>query len=172
MAKKNQDELLKEMMKRPIPKKKVSIVHLQMVREKRTLYGMKRFTTPSDAVEVVRPLLDMADREMVLVLSLNNRLQPQAVEIAAVGGINHCNVDIPNLFKHALLNNALSIVCFHNHPSGDPEPSREDKMLTRKIMEAGNILGISLIDHIIVGEYEFFSFREHNLLNGEPNQCA
>lgn len=73
------------MTKRPIPKKKVGIVHLQIVKESRVLYGMRRFTNPQEAVDMVKPLLRKADREMVLALSLNTKLEPQAVEIVAVG---------------------------------------------------------------------------------------
>lgn len=161
MVKKNQDELLKEMMRRPIPKKKVGIIRLQMVKENRTLYGMKRFSQPKDAVDTVTPLLAMSDREIMLVMSLNTKLEPLAVEIVAVGSLNVCSVDSRDIFKHAVLNNAAFIVSFHNHPSGDPEPSRQDKQITIRLEKAGEILGISLIDHIIIGDYGFYSFREH-----------
>lgn len=110
---------------------------------------------------MVWPLLRKADREMVLALSLNTKLEPQALEVVAVGGLNSCVVDVKNIFKHSILNNAAYVVCIHNHPTGDPEPSREDVLLTQKISTAGKILGLPLIDHIIVGEYGFYSFREH-----------
>lgn len=133
MRKRTQEERILDMIKRPVPRKRVGIVHLEMVRESRTLYGMKRFQNPREAAEMVRPLCEKADREMVLVLSLNGRLEPQAVEIAAVGGISSCSVDIRSLFKHALLNNAEFVICVHNHPSGDPGPSREDEEITGRI---------------------------------------
>ena len=107
---------------------------------------MKRFSQPWEAVELVRPLFDMADREMVVVMSLSTKLD-LALEVAAVGGINACSVDIRDIFKHSLLNNAAYVVCFHNHPSGDPEPSQEDKLLTKRIEDSGRLLGIPLIDH-------------------------
>lgn len=92
MDRKSNDEIVEGMMRRPIPKKKVGIVHLQMVREGRALYGMTRFTDPGMAAEMVWPLFEMADREMALVLSLNTKLEPQALEIAAVGGLNACSI--------------------------------------------------------------------------------
>ena len=105
---------------------------------------------------------------MVLVLSLNGRLEPQAVEIAAVGGISSCSVDIRSLFKHALLNNAEFVICVHNHPSGDPGPSREDEEITGRIRSAGALLGIELVDHIILGEGDaYYSFRDHGWLCGD-----
>lgn len=129
------------MTKRPIPKKKVGIVHLQIVKESRVLYGMRRFTNPQEAVDMVKPLLRKADREMVLALSLNTKLEPQAVEIVAVGGLNNCIVDVQNIFKYSILNNAAFVVCIHNHPSGDPEPSREAWLRLRKTGIGGSDVG-------------------------------
>ncbi|EXG84520.1 DNA repair protein [Clostridium sp. ASBs410] len=162
MVKKNQDEVLREVMKRPVLKKRVGIIRLQMVRESRSLYGMKRFSEPN--VETVMPLLEIADREIVLVMSLNTKLEPLAVEIVAVGALNFCYVDGRDIFKHAVLSNAAFITCFHNHASGTPEPSVQDKQITRRLEKAGGILGIPLIDHIIIGEYGFYSFREHGYI--------
>ena len=156
-----QKEQLESMMKRPIPKKRVEVIRLRMVREGRMLYGMYRFSKLEEAVDMVRPLFAMADREMMLVMSLNTRLEPLAVEIAAVGGLNACSVDSRDIFKHTVLNNAAFIVCFHNHPAGDPEPSQQDRQITARLEKAGRILGIPLIDHIIIGDYGFYSFREH-----------
>ena len=162
MNQKSKNEIIEDMMRRPIPRKKVGLVRLQMVKEGRTLYGMHRFTDPAQAAEMVRPLFDMADREMVLVLSLNTILEPMALEIAVVGGLNSCTIDCRDIFKHAVLNNAAFIMCFHNHPSGNPQPSEEDRRLTVRIEESGRILGISLLDHIIVGEdLKYYSFKEH-----------
>ena len=113
---------------------------------------------------MVRPLCEKADREMVLVLSLNGRLEPQAVEIAAVGGISSCNVDIRSLFKHALLNNAEFVICVHNHPSGDPEPSEADVETTVRLMEAGAILGIPVLDHIVIGDGNYVSMKARGMI--------
>ncbi|MCC2819746.1 JAB domain-containing protein [Lachnoclostridium pacaense] len=167
-----QKEQMEGMMKRPIPKKKIGIIRLRMVKES-SLYGMKRFSQPWEAVELVRPLFDMADREMVVVMSLSTKLEPLALEVAAVGGINACSVDVRDIFKHSLLNNVAYVVCFHNHPSGDPEPSQEDKLLTKRIEDSGRLLGIPLIDHIIVGESGFYSFRQNGLIHStEPDNAA
>ena len=164
MRKRTQEERILDMIKRPVPRKRVGIVHLEMVRESRTLYGMKRFQNPREAAEMVRPLCEKADREMVLVLSLNGRLEPQAVEIAAVGGISSCNVDIRSLFKHALLNNAEFVICIHNHPSGDPEPSEADVETTVRLMEAGAILGIPVLDHIVIGDGNYVSMKARGMI--------
>lgn len=159
---------IREMMKHPAPGKKVGIVHLHMVREERGLYGMRRFTSPREIAGMVRPLLMMSDREMMVVLSLSAKMEPLALEIAAVGGVDSCCVDIKSIFKHALLSNAVNIVCVHNHPSGDPYPSREDYQITRRIRKAGRLLGISLADHIIIGGGAYYSFQEQGILT-PPN---
>lgn len=146
-----QEERIRGMMERPIPKKKIGIVHLEMIKERRTLYGMERFSNPREAAEMVRPLFERADRELLLVLSLDNKLAPMALEIAAVGGLNSCCVDIRSIFKHAIVNNGAYVICFHNHPSGDCSPSGEDRRITQRIAESGRLLGIPLVDHIIIG---------------------
>lgn len=159
MRRKSQREELDDMMVRPIPKKKIGIVHLEMVKESRSLYGTSRFHSAEELVKMIRPLYERAHREMVLVLALNTQLEIQALEIAAVGTLNACYVDMREIFKLAIISNSAHIVCMHNHPSGDSEPSYEDKKLTERLKHAGTILGVSLVDHIIVGESGFYSFR-------------
>ena len=144
--------------------KKVSIVKLQMVKESQALYGMNRFTSPEDAVETVRPMFDLCDREVLVVLSVDTKCTPLAAEIVAIGGLDACITDPRTIYKHALLNNAAGIFCFHNHPSGEPEPSDADKVVTQRLYEAGRVLGVRLIDHIVFGEDTFFSFRQHDML--------
>ena len=167
MQKVSQKAVLDDMMARPIPRKKIGIVHLEMVRESRCLYGMKRFRTSTEVAEMVRPLFDKAHRERVAVLTLSTKLEVQALEIAMVGGLNCCYVDMKELFKLAIVNNSSYIICIHNHPSGYAKPSREDELLTDRLWEAGRILGISLLDHIILGEYGYYSFRENGKIPSE-----
>ena len=150
-----------ELMREAAPGRKVGIVHLCVVREERSLYGMGRLRSPGDSVEIVRPLLEASDREMLVVLSLTTKMEPLALEIVAVGGIRGCCVDIGNIFKHSLLNNAAGVMCFHNHPSGDPSPSGHDYQFTRLVKRAGRLLGIELVDHVIIGREGFYSFKEH-----------
>lgn len=102
----------------------VSIVRLQMVKESRHLYGMGTVSEPREAARMVRPLFEGADRELLVVLSMDQRNKPVAAEVVAVGGLNQCVVDIRNLFKHAILANAAGIFLFHSHPSGEAVPSR------------------------------------------------
>ena len=173
MKEKTQKEQMEDLVKRPIPRKRVGIIHLNMVRDGHCLYGFRRLRDARSAADMVRPIVRQADREMVLVLSLNTQLEPLAVEIAAVGGLSSCYVDIRNIFKHAVLNNAAYISCFHNHLSGHIQPSREDRLLTARIRESGRLLGIPLLDHIIIGECDYYSFRESgDLADDLPDEAA
>jgi DNA repair protein RadC len=101
---------------------------------------------------------------MMMVMSLDSAMTPIALEIVAVGGLSSCGIDPRDLFKHAILSNASKIICFHNHPSGEPKPSREDSLITGRIKEAGVLLGIELLDHIVIGsEGRYVSFREERI---------
>ena len=156
-----EESISAKMIRNPTAGSWVGIIHLEMVREERSLYGMKQFKNAGEAVETVRPLFYRNDREMVVVVSVDAKSVPIAAEIVAVGGIDSCMIDIRNLFKHAIICNASSIICFHNHPSGVPEPSEDDRAITRRISEAGKLLGIPLLDHIIVGDGIYYSLEEH-----------
>lgn len=172
MKKNSKQNELENIANRPMVNKPVGIIQLKMVRESRSLYGTDTFTSPAKAVELVKPLFINTDREMVAVMSLTGKMEALAVEIVAIGGLDACYIDIRNIFKHSLLNNAACILCFHNHPSGDPMPSKEDYQITRRIKEAGEILGVCLADHIIIGDGQYFSFKEHGELDGKPPETA
>ena len=156
---------IKSMMERPIPKKKIGIIRLKVEKEQKSRWGMKRFRSPKEAVEAVSSMFAYSDREIVAVLSFNSKMEPMAAEIVAVGGLNASYVDVKNVFKFAILNQAAYVMCFHNHPSGDPEASPDDEKLTARLTEAGELLGIPLADHIILGDGSFYSFREHKWMD-------
>lgn len=145
--------------------KRINIISLKMVRESSILYDIRRLTTPSDAAGLGRQFLEDLDREQVLVCCLDNKKQPVSINVVSIGTINCSEVHPREVFKTAVLSNAASIILFHNHPSGDPEPSPEDINITERIKEAGKILGIELLDHIVIGtEGSFCSLRERSLL--------
>jgi DNA repair protein RadC len=159
-----QEEKVIGMMKQPIPKKRVGIIKLKMIREGTAVYGTERFHEAKEAADMVRPLFEYSDREMMMVMSLDSAMTPNALESVAVGGLSSCGIDPRDLFKHAILSNASKIICFHNHPSGEPKPSREDSLITGRIKEAGVLLGIELLDHIVIGsEGRYVSFREERI---------
>jgi DNA repair protein RadC len=87
------------------------------------------------------------------------------MHIVSVGTLSGAFVHPREVFKAAILGNAAAIILFHNHPSGDPDPSREDRELTLRLIQAGRILGIDVLDHVILGdEGRYYSFKEHGVL--------
>lgn len=124
-------------------------------------------TCPQDVTELLINHCNILDSpvEQFIVIYLNNKNKVTGTEVVSKGGIASTHAEPRNVFMGAILQNAVSIIAAHNHPSGDPTPSEEDKRLTRRIREAGEILGIRLLDHIVVGdENNYFSFKEGGYL--------
>ena len=150
----------------PLPKnsKYVQRVTVRLVREPGNppLTEARRIRQTEDAFRIFRAHYpeDLA-REQFSVLALNTRNKPLSHEVLSTGSLNGSLVHPREVFLHAILQNAAAIVVAHNHPSGDPNPSREDRQLTRRLAEAGRILGIDLLDHIILSHGpHFYSFKE------------
>jgi DNA repair protein RadC len=122
-------------------------------------------TTPEDVYELVKDELANADRERFLSILLSTRNMVIGIETVGIGTINTCMVTARELFKSALLANAHSVILCHNHPSGDLTPSDDDIALTRRISDVGDIMGITVLDHLIVGRDGFKSLKQMNLIN-------
>jgi len=105
-----------------------------------------------------------ARKEHFLVLCLNARRQLLRIETVSVGTLSASLVHPREVFAPAISNGAAAVVVVHNHPSGDPSPSAEDRESTRRLQRAGELMGIPVADHVIVSESSFFSFRESGLL--------
>ncbi len=112
----------------------------------------------------VKKLGNSGPREQFSVLAVNTRNKPLSHEVVSTGSLNGSLVHPREVFLHAVLQSAAAIVVCHNHPSGDPVPSREDRELTRRLAEAGSVLGISLLDHVILGHGRYWSFKEQGEL--------
>ncbi len=140
----------------------VQLVRLYAVKEKELPYGKKELNDSAKVVELSRQILKNQDREYILAIAMDARTKPVAVEIVAIGTVNQAVIEPRDLFKHAIISNAAGVVMVHNHPSGNPSPSEEDYKITAKINDAGRLLGIPLLDHIIVGDDSYFSFKENN----------
>ena len=104
-------------------------------------------------------------REQLLLAMFDTRNRLLADQVLSVGTVNASLVSPREIFQRALQSRAVHIVLLHNHPGGDPAPSREDIRVTERIREAGELLGIMLTDHIIIGDNRYFSFREMEILN-------
>jgi DNA repair protein RadC len=121
-------------------------------------------TTPTEAYEYLAPALQVLRREVFHVLCLNTRNTLLLDARVAEGSVSSCPVDPREVFSTALAAGASAIIVAHNHPSGDPSPSAEDIALTNQLAEAGRILHIRLLDHIVVGDGIFVSFKDRGLL--------
>ncbi len=140
------------------------VIRLQMVKEKIEYYGSKKVRSPADVEEVVRTFIGPADREVFLALNLSTANYINSIHIVSIGSLNQSVVHPRECFKAAMLSNSDSVVLAHNHPSGEVTPSAEDKMITTKLVECGQLLNIRVLDHVIVGEKGYFSFQENALL--------
>ena len=105
------------------------------------------------------------DREAIVVLNLNVKGKPINASITSLGTLNSSIAHPREVFKVAMLSNASKIICFHNHPSGNLKCSKEDENITNRLKECGEILGIELVDHIIIGDNDtYFSFKENCMM--------
>lgn len=119
---------------------------------------------PDDVVALVGRKLSREKRENFLVLLLNARHEVMFVETVSVGSLNASIVHPREVFRPAVVQSAASVVLVHNHPSGDPEPSEEDLSITKRLVEVGDLLGIGVLDHVVVGSRGVVSFRSRQLL--------
>lgn len=120
--------------------------------------------SPDDAASIVMEEMRHLDREHFVALLLNVKNQLIARELISIGTLNSSSVHPRELFKPAIRRSAASIILVHNHPSGDPEPSREDREVTKRLMEAGKIIGIEVLDHLVIGDNKFVSLKAKGLM--------
>ena len=147
------------------PAKRINIVSIKMVKEGSFLYDVRQISSPSEAAGLGRLFLEDCDREQVVVCCLDTKNHPISLNVVSIGCLNSSLIHPREIFKTSILSNAAGILLFHNHPSGDPEPSQEDINITTRIKEAGKIIGIELLDHIIIGsEGAFCSLKGKGLL--------
>lgn len=142
----------------------LTVVRLQVVKEEVEYYGSKKVQSPKDLEEVVRKFIGNADREVFLAVNLSSANKINSIHVVSIGSLNQSLVHPRECFKAALLCNAQAVVFAHNHPSGEVIPSLEDKQLTAGLKQAGQLLGIKVLDHVIVGDKGYFSFQENNIL--------
>ncbi|NPV73346.1 MAG: JAB domain-containing protein [Pelotomaculum sp.] len=130
--------------------KRIDIVSIKMVKESSVLYAERKIKQPEDAVALLRNFLEDADRENFVVVCLNTKNEPTAIHTVSVGTLNSNQVHPREVFKAAILANASCVILSHNHPSGDPSPSNEDIEVTKRLKEAGRIIGVDILDHIVI----------------------
>ena len=146
------------------PAKRINIVSIKMVKESSFLYQTRTISSPKDAYEMIKEQLEGLDREQFIIACLNTKNEPTNISVVSVGTLNKAIVHPREVFKTAILSNAASIMAFHNHPSGETTPSQQDIQLTNRLYEVGELLGIKLLDHLIIGDRTFTSLKEKGYL--------
>ncbi|WP_278475800.1 RadC family protein [Turicibacter sanguinis] len=144
--------------------KRINIVSIKMVKESSFLYQTRQILSPNDAYEMIKDQLQDLDREQFIIACLNTKNEPTNISVVSLGSLNKAIVHPREVFKTAILSNAASIMAFHNHPSGDTTPSQQDIQLTHRLVEAGELLGIKLLDHLVIGDETFISLKETGYL--------
>lgn len=143
------------------------------LQEGHPLYSDTPLSSPQAAIDVMRREMAQFDREYLCVVNLNTKLKPINFNIVSVGELSQSIAAIPNIMKSGILSNSAALMLLHNHPSGDPTPSQEDLVTTRKVIEAGKLMGIPCMDHIVVGgNGRYCSMREENLVDFSNNTIS
>jgi len=125
-----------------------------------------KITNPQEAADILMPLLANRTQEYLMVLLMDTKNQEIDVVEVYHGSLNSTQVRIGEIFKPAIQQNADSIIVFHNHPSGDPSPSSEDISITKAMIDAGKLINICVLDHIIIGTpNKFKSLKESGLIS-------
>ena len=139
---------------------KLEQVAIRMV-EQPPLYSKEPMNNPDAAIRVMNEFLSQVDRELFCIVNLQADLTPINMNIVSVGSLNEALINPREIFKSAILSNAHSMMLIHNHPSGNLTPSTSDIQTTARMQELGELMGISLVDHIITGRNgNYYSFRD------------
>lgn len=120
--------------------------------------------SPEDAAALVVPRLEGRDREHCLLVTLDVRHRLLGVSTVSVGSVNHTFMGPREIFRDALAAGASAVFLAHNHPSGDPAPSPDDRQITRRLAQAGAMLGVDLLDHLVVGDPDWVSLARLGVL--------
>ncbi len=131
---------------------------------KTSLPSLQEFQSSSVIAEYYMEDMRHLEKEHFVVLLLNTKCRLLHKSVLSVGTINYTCVSTREIFKEALSYGAVYIILLHNHPSGDPTPSKDDIVTTKRIIEAGNLIGIPMLDHIIIGDHCYVSFKEKKLI--------
>ena len=139
---------------------------LELSKRLMILPSAKRVTirTPKDVAALVMGDMRYLDKEYFRALLLNTKNQVLSIETISIGTLDSSMVHPRELFKIAVKKSAAALILVHNHPSGDPTPSKDDINITKRIVKSGEILGISVLDHVIIGNNKFVSLKTEGLI--------
>ncbi|AKB32451.1 DNA repair protein RadC [Methanosarcina siciliae HI350] len=124
----------------------------------------RKICSPRDVYSLMYPRMREQKKEKFITLYLDTKNQILKEEVVSIGSLNASIVHPREVFKSALLESSASVIMVHNHPSGDPSPSREDIMVTEKLVEGGKLLGIDILDHIIIGDGRYVSLKDEGFV--------
>ncbi|WP_048130319.1 MULTISPECIES: DNA repair protein RadC [unclassified Methanosarcina] len=124
----------------------------------------RKICSPKDVYTLMYPKMREQKKEKFITLYLDTKNQILKEEVVSIGSLNASIVHPREVFKLALLESSASVIMVHNHPSGDPSPSREDIMVTEKLVEGGKLLGIDILDHIIIGDGRYVSLKDEGFV--------
>ena len=145
-----------------------SLYNLRLIKEKEFVYNAKLdIASPQDVYDCVVKLfeLDKYTEEKFIIITLNTKLEIVGAFDVSTGDLSSSIVNPREVFKRAMMNNAAGIICVHNHPSGNPKPSKQDEYVTKRLCDAGNMIGIQVHDHIIIGNNgRFISLKGEGLI--------
>lgn len=144
----------------------LNVVSVRLVKDA-PIFSDRKIHQPEDAIAVVGELLSEMDREVLCVINLKTDGTPINCNFASIGAVNKTIAEPRELFKSAILSNAAQMILVHNHPSGNVMPSKEDTMLTDRMLKLADLIGIPLLDHVIMGGNNryYFSFKEKKMLD-------
>jgi len=132
---------------------------LKVIRERKEGYGLRQqFRSSQDIYEMFRERFLRADREEFVVLLMDAKNKLLGFHVVSVGSLTSSIVHPREVYKIAILGNAAAIILLHNHPSGDPMPSNEDLHITTRLCQIGEVLGIRVLDHVVIGDGRYVSF--------------
>ena len=123
-----------------------------------------QITSPEDAADLLVPLLQGLDREHAVTLNLDVKHRLIATTTVSIGSVDHTFMSPREVFRDALRHGAGAVVIAHNHPSGDAEPSRDDERITRRLGQAGEILDVEVLDHLVIGHERWVSLARRGAL--------
>lgn len=143
---------------------RIPIYRVELVREASVAAPSRLIQSPADACDILRAFIGATDREHFVALLLDTRNRAIGINTVAIGHLNASVVHPREVFKPAILSSAAAVILAHNHPSGDPDPSQEDIALTHRLRQVGELLGIPILDHLILGDSAFVSLKERGCL--------
>ncbi len=154
---------------KPIRRKFISVYRVSLVRDEHLKFEQKNLNNSSEAQSMVRKLIEergQPDREQFCILLLDTKNKIIGLNIVSTGGLSSASVHPREVLKPAILANAAAIILAHNHPSGELTPSPQDEAITRRIIQASEIMGITIHEHLIVSleDDRYFSFADQGLI--------